>query len=156
MGDFYLPSNARTADCLASVGGRFDWERLLSQVLEPLARGRDASFQVYDWNVDALAQWVELKAGRTIIIEGIYTLRKELCDYYDFRVYVHSSRSTRLARGLEREGEEARARGWTNGCPPRTSISNRIVRWTTRSSWWTVLPQPEKGDSTASAVPGRS
>ena len=43
-----------------------------------------------------------------VIIEGMYTIRKELADKYYLKIWGDSPRDIRLSRGLERDGEEAR------------------------------------------------
>jgi uridine kinase len=60
-----------------------------------------------------LAQWHTVPVGGVVVIEGVYAIRRELAELYDFRVWVHCPRETRLARGLERDGEAARDR-WVN------------------------------------------
>jgi len=45
-----------------------------------------------------------------VVIEGVYTLRPELRPLYDVRIWVECPRRLRLARGLARDGEAARAR----------------------------------------------
>jgi uridine kinase len=41
------------------------------------------------------------------MVEGIYSTRVELKEFYDFTVWVECPRAIRLARGLERDGESA-------------------------------------------------
>lgn len=43
----------------------------------------------------------------TVIIEGCYSTRDELREYYDFTIWVDCPREQRLVRGLERDGEGA-------------------------------------------------
>ena len=49
-----------------------------------------------------------LVVGEIVVIEGVYTLRQELADYFDLKVWVDCPRDKRLARGIERDGEGAR------------------------------------------------
>jgi len=49
---------------------------------------------------------------------GIYTLRPELRELYDLRVWVDCPRDLRLARGLARDGEQARPR-WEGDWMPK-------------------------------------
>jgi uridine kinase len=46
--------------------------------------------------------------GGIVIIEGCYSIRKELKDFYDYRIWIQTSKSIRLKRGIDRDGEEAR------------------------------------------------
>ncbi len=86
----------------------FDWQRLKSQVFEPLSKNLTAEYQCYDWNTKTLAEWHKVKTGGTVIIEGVYSTRKELVDFYDYKIWVDCPREIRLKRGLERDGEKAR------------------------------------------------
>jgi uridine kinase len=90
------------------IGESFDWKRLRDQVLAPLKQEAPARYQRYDWDRDALAEWHDVPAGGIVIVEGIYTTRKELWRQYDFRVWVDSPRSIRLSRGIARDGESVR------------------------------------------------
>jgi uridine kinase len=47
-------------------------------------------------------------AGGFVVVEGIYTTRKELWEQYDFRIWVNGPSSIRLSRGIARDGESVR------------------------------------------------
>jgi uridine kinase len=106
MDDFYLPEAARPEGFL-DVGAGFDWRRLEEQVLKPARRDQPFRYQRYDWATDALAEWHDLSA-RVVMVQGIYSTRVELKEFYDFTIWVECPRAIRLARGLERDGESAR------------------------------------------------
>ncbi|AWE07792.1 uridine kinase [Lysinibacillus sp. 2017] len=110
MDDFYLPSSLimNLEPTKKPIGADFDWIRLLNQVLEPLTQDSVGCYQRYDWETDSLAKWHTVPIGGIVIIEGVYTIRKELADKYDLKIWVNSPRNIRLSRGLERDGEEAR------------------------------------------------
>ena len=110
--DFFLPSERRSFPPAKQkpIGADFDWRRLVEQVVDPLRRGQDARYQVYDWDRDALAAWLTIPAGALVLIEGVYMLRPELRDLYDLRVWVDCPRQIRLARGIARDGEAWRPR----------------------------------------------
>ncbi|TVX94658.1 uridine kinase family protein [Paenibacillus agilis] len=111
MDDFYLPSDQRSALSPAEkpAGADFDWQRVKQQVLDPLSQGEDGCYQRYDWETDSLAEWHCVKAEGIVIIEGVCSTRLELADNYDVTIWVNCPRETRLARGLERDGEAARS-----------------------------------------------
>ena len=108
--DFYLPSSRimKTAPSEKPIGADYDWNRLLNEVLAPLSQDKADYYQRYDWDSDRLAEWHTVPVGGIVIIEGVYTLRQELADYFDLKVWVDCPRDKRLARGLERDGEGAR------------------------------------------------
>ena len=102
--DFYRPQGDRQ-----ELGSDFDWRRLEAEVLAPLATGKSARYQRYDWDTGELAEWHDVPAQGVVIIEGNYSTRPELRDYYDLTIWVETAHDLRLARGLERDGEQARA-----------------------------------------------
>lgn len=108
MDDFYLSSVQRATVDPAEIGGSFDWRRVRQQVLVPLSQDVPGWYQRYDWESDRLAEWHDVPTGGTVILEGVYSLRKELAGFYTFRIWVESPRTLRLARGIARDGEEAR------------------------------------------------
>lgn len=115
LDDFYLPSSKlmNIEPTKKPVGADYDWQRVLKQVLEPLSQEVEGYYQRYDWETDQLAEWHAVPTGGIVIIEGVYALRKELVEIYDLKIWVDCPRETRLARGLERDGEDARAM-WEN------------------------------------------
>ena len=107
--DFYLPSNQRENQQTKAIGGDFDWERLRDQVLTPIRERRSAHYRRYDWETDVLAEWHTISASHVVLVEGVYTMRRELADLYDLKIWVECPRAIRLARGVVRDGEAARA-----------------------------------------------
>jgi len=110
MDDFYLPSSKliKAQPEKKPIGSDFDWERVLKQVLEPISKNKEGCYQRYDWDIDDLAEWNTVPVGGTVIIEGVYSVRKELANKYDYTIWVDCPRDTSLSRGLKRDGEEAR------------------------------------------------
>ena len=98
--DFFLPIARRPCGepSAKPVGGDFDWPRLREEVLLPLRSGQVARYHRYDWELDAVAEVRDLSPGGVVIVEGIYSSRRELADLYDFRVWVECPREIRLAR----------------------------------------------------------
>jgi uridine kinase len=105
--DFYRPSTERQARRDAEVGGE---RRVRDQILLPLAGDRPARYQRYDWGEDRLAKWHELQPGGVVIVEGNYSTRSELRDFYDFTIWVEAPRELRLERGIARGGDNTRRR----------------------------------------------
>ena len=110
MDDFYLPSSQilKIHPKNKPIGADFDWSRVLNQVLEPIAQNKEGHYQRYDWVMDVLAEWHTVPVGGIVIIEGVYAIRQEFFDKYDFTIWVECPRETRLSRGIERDGETAR------------------------------------------------
>lgn len=118
--DFYRSTHERQLRAAArdrEIGGDFDWRRILGQVLRPLAADEAARYQRYDWDRDELAEWRRVSPGGVVLVEGNYSTRDELRDYYDLTVWVAAPYEMRLRRGVERDGEHARDR-WVNEWMP--------------------------------------
>ncbi|MFV8829773.1 uridine kinase family protein [Alkalihalobacterium sp. APHAB7] len=110
MDDFYLPTSQiiKLSPEKKPIGADFDWKRVLNQVLEPLSNNQEGHYQRYDWEKDDLVEWHTVPIGGIVIVEGVYSIREELAAKYDLTIWVDCPRETRLLRGLERDGEEAR------------------------------------------------
>jgi uridine kinase len=123
MDDFYKPSNQRIhsperdSRQEASLCEDFDWRRLHEQVLQPLCQNQEAYYQVYDWDRDAMGEWRTVSPGGITIVEGVSSGRKELSASFGFLIWVDCDRELRLARGLQRDGENARSR-WVDEWMP--------------------------------------
>ena len=80
----------------------FDWERLEQQVFAPLSNHQTAHYQRYDWIKGKLAETIQVNPQGIIIIEGIYSIRHELRDYYDLRIWIETSEKERYRRQIAR------------------------------------------------------
>ena len=86
------------------------WPRFRGQVLDPLARGDAARYQVRDWAGDefgtSLGGWRSQPWAPVVLLEGVTCTRAaaELA----YRVWVEAREPVRLARGLRRDGESHR------------------------------------------------
>lgn len=58
------------------------------------------------------------------MVESVYSLLPELVDYYDYKIWVETPYQERLARGIERDGLDARER-WVRDWMP---AEQRYVR----------------------------
>lgn len=108
LDDFYLPSADRV-DVPARPGENYDLDRLVKQVLDPATRGEPVRYQRYDWDGDVLGAWVDVPAGASVVVEGVYSTSARLRDRFAFRIWVETPYEVRLARGVERDGEHMRA-----------------------------------------------
>lgn len=90
-------------------GTGFDLARLHREVLEPLVRGETARYAAYDWGARAPAGVRTVEPCGLVVIEGVCALHRMFRDAYQVRVWVEAPRDLRLARGVARDGEEARS-----------------------------------------------
>jgi uridine kinase len=89
-------------------GEGFDIPRLAREVVTPLCEGRAATFSSYDWVEKRLRGSRTVDPEGIVIVEGVCALHRLLRDAYAVRVWVEAPYDVRLARGLERDGEDAR------------------------------------------------
>jgi uridine kinase len=107
MDDFYKTENMRKElDINYEIGCFFDWRKLEREVLIPFSNNIEITFQKYDWPSDSLKNWQNISNGSNLIVEGVYSTRKELSKYYDYKIWIDCPPEIRLARGIERDGIE--------------------------------------------------
>lgn len=85
------------------------WPRMLDEVVEPLLRGEPASYRPYDWVDRRFADTrITVELADVVLIEGVGATRRAWRDRLAMRIWVDCPRDLRLARGIERDGEELR------------------------------------------------
>lgn len=84
----------------------WDWVRFRDQLLLPLESGGVARYQVWDWDVDEGGDWVEVRPGGVVLVEGVSSTRQEAGVAWDLTVWVDAPADLRRARALERDGAE--------------------------------------------------
>jgi hypothetical protein len=103
-------------DDVASHGALFDWVgRLTSQVTEPLARGRTACLEVYDWERRRFGEAVEVPPADVVLLEGVGAGRRALRPLLACLVWMDMPEREAWARGRRRDGAALSGfwDGWT-------------------------------------------
>lgn len=95
-------------DFASPVIPEWDWARLRRQLLVPLLAGRTARYQVWDWDRNVGAEWVEVRPGGVVIVEGVSSTRAEVSAPWALTMWVRAPREARLRRAIERDGEGMR------------------------------------------------
>jgi uridine kinase len=90
-------------------GEGFDLTRLRAEVFEPLLAGAEARYAAWDWAARRPAGERIVSPAGIVVVEGVCALHRMFRDAYDVRVWVEAPYEVRLARGLARDGEDARA-----------------------------------------------
>ncbi|AGZ39748.1 uridine kinase family protein [Actinoplanes friuliensis] len=81
------------------------WGRLEEKVLEPLRRGRAATYQRYLWHRQAFGGTpVTVEPAACVLLEGVTAARREIRDELSFSVFVTAPADLRWRRALERDG----------------------------------------------------
>jgi uridine kinase len=84
------------------------WPELIEKVLEPLAAGRAARYTPSSWGGPEREQ-VVVEPGDFVLLEGVTASRDAFRPYLAYSIWIETPRDVRLRRGLDREGEDARA-----------------------------------------------
>jgi uridine kinase len=84
------------------------WPELITSALEPLAAGRPASYQPTSWGGEE-REPVLVEPADFVILEGVTASRRAFRPYLAYSIWVETPRKVRLARGVERDGVDARA-----------------------------------------------
>ncbi|MFJ1757236.1 uridine kinase [Kitasatospora sp. NPDC088134] len=94
-------------DDLATHRKPFGWvERLRAQVLEPLACGERARYEVYDWVAGAFGASAELPPAPVVLLEGVGAGRRAVRPVLAALLWMELDRAAARARGEERDGPE--------------------------------------------------
>jgi uridine kinase len=86
-------------------------DRVVEQILEPLAAGRSARWQSYDWESGSFDGWHELLPPDVLLLEGCGAGDRRYAAYCTLLVWVEADPDARLARALARDGDTLR-RHW--------------------------------------------
>ncbi len=82
--------------------------RLLDEVLRPLADHRPAEYHRYDWHTGSLAEPHPVPAADHLIVEGCGAGSRLPSTWASLLIWVETDDAERLARGLARDGDDAR------------------------------------------------
>lgn len=91
------------------------WEGLpglpgsVERLLEPLARGDEGRWRRWDWLADRWAETRVVRPGGVLVLEGTGSWSPRITHLVTVLVWVEADPSTRLRRGVARDGEAARA-----------------------------------------------
>ncbi|GMA26321.1 adenylate kinase [Luteimicrobium album] len=89
-------------------GLRAGTDHLARQILAPWTDGRDGRYARYDWEAGAFAEEHAVPRAPYLVVEGCGAGARRLADLTTLLVWVEAPDDVRLARGLARDGEDAR------------------------------------------------
>jgi uridine kinase len=93
-------------DLMSGWRGLAAVERQLATLFSALAEGRAGSYERYDWMQSRYAGQVGVAPAAWLVVEGVGSGAPELAAYTTVLAWVEADDDLRLARGLERDGEE--------------------------------------------------
>ena len=89
-------------------GFEFELDRLRADVVNSLLAGDVAEYDEWDWSTKERGPHRTVRPSGTVIIEGVCALHQMFRDDLDIRIWIEAPYDIRLARGVERDGEESR------------------------------------------------
>jgi uridine kinase len=99
-------------------------DRLVSEVLEPLAAGLAARVPKYDWLAGTwAAPWV-LEPPGVLIVEGVGAGARRAAAYASLLIWVEAAESVRKQRALDRDGQ-AFAPHWDRWAAQEDAVLDR-------------------------------
>lgn len=81
---------------------------VVSRVLEPLSRGEGGMFERWDWLAGERAETVHVRVADWIVLEGVGSGSRRCRPHLAALAWLEADPATRLARGIERDGEAFR------------------------------------------------
>ena len=86
------------------------WPRFDAQVLQPLAAGRPARYQVRDWIHDefgrSLRGWKKAAPAPLVVLDGVTCTRAAAVPFLSYAIWVEAPDPVRISRGLKRDGDD--------------------------------------------------
>jgi uridine kinase len=100
--DFYLPIEKRNKSTFEKGGNNIDYERLIKEVIQKHIQKEIIQFRRYDCQKNQYTDTIVLKPKPTLIIEGSYSLGRQISKYFDFKILIEVNSKTQLSRLKER------------------------------------------------------
>ena len=107
MDDFFLQPERRTPERLATPGGNVDHERFLADVLLPLSRDEDFTYQPFSCKTQSLQDATRVHPAPIVLVEGAYASHPNLWQFYDLRFFLSVDPALQISRIIARNGEDA-------------------------------------------------
>lgn len=106
MDDFFLPKELKTADRLSEPGGNVHYERVLEQILLPLANQETVKLIPFNCSINDLDQAVSVPYKKLNIVEGVYALHPALEKYYDYKIFMTVDSGVQVERIRKRNASK--------------------------------------------------
>lgn len=98
------------------IGSDYRWQKLRDEILIPLREENPVHCVVNDktvipdpsCSVNAVIYDASLADLDIILVEGVFVVRDELRQYYDYSIYVNTPRKTSIERSITGVGEQMR------------------------------------------------
>ena len=105
MDDFYLPFEKRRECWWEFPGGNMDFERLRTEVTEPMTAQKEIIYRPYDCMNETFRRQEILPRKNLYVIEGSYSHHPELQMQYDLKVFLTCGKEEQKRRLMDRNPE---------------------------------------------------
>lgn len=102
MDDYFLTPSQRTMERLNEIGGNFDRERFLLEVLLPISKNQTIQTKRYDCKTNRFCPMQTYPQKDVTIIEGCYSTHPALLPYYTLTIFLSISPNTQRERIISR------------------------------------------------------
>lgn len=103
---FFLRPEQRSPERLRIPGENVDYERLLSEVIEPISQKREFAYRPYNCKTGALGEVIHISPTPITVVEGSYSCHPKLWHFYDLHIFVDIDSETQMERIKVRNGME--------------------------------------------------
>lgn len=100
--DYFLTPSQRTYERLNEIGGNFDRERFLAEILIPTSQNKLVIAKKYDCSTETLTSPKLYPQKALTIVEGCYSTHPSLLPYYDLTLFLSISPALQRERILSR------------------------------------------------------
>src|SRR3989344_9528118 len=111
--DFYKPINQRDKIIETNVSKDFDWDRMEREVFRAHKNGDQIKYRKFNWDSTDIGEQIIVPLNDIIIVEGVYSTQKRFQKYYDFTIWVETSKEQRIKNMTLRVGEKL-TKEWIN------------------------------------------
>jgi uridine kinase len=102
--------------------------RQLAAMVEPLAEGREGSYEHFDWQYHRYDHSIAVPPAPWLVVEGVGSGSLSIAAYTTVLVWVEVDDELRLGRGMSRDGEEVRERWVTFMDDERALFARERIR----------------------------
>lgn len=106
MDDFFLPFDMKTPERLQEPGGNVHYERFYEEVITSLQKHEAVTYKPYDCSKGILSEPIHKEFKNITVIEGSYSLHKELEKAYAYKIFLTINPKVQQERILKRNGEK--------------------------------------------------
>jgi len=107
MDDFFLPPNLRTPKRFEIPGQNVHYERFLTEVVNPLKQMMPTfEYRPFSCKTMNYENTRRIDGTKMIIIEGAYSMRPDIREIYDLKVFLQIDQDLQMQRIMKRNGPE--------------------------------------------------